>query len=159
MNHQSSDAMIPPNPILEDQGDSTETALTSRDLTRRSDQQLAEIRPKLERRVRDRALAGIHDALPNIIKHARDGGARDAPAAMRELRAIALPEATPLPAPASAGADVARILEALPRLMSALPGGRAAAPALLGAVEADYELLEPTRPAPTDGTLARQSAP
>lgn len=108
-----------------------------------STRKLLAVKDKLEERVRVRALAGLHDAIPHISELARDGGARDAPSAMRELRALALPERRETQiAPSSAGADVVAILDAIPRLLSALPGGRAAAPAILGAVEADYELLD-----------------
>ena len=141
-----SDDDIPPDASPPESG--------KRGLARRSGKQLARLRDKIERRVRDRALAGIHDSLGNLIKHARDGGARDAPAAMRELRAIGLPEKPTEQPPPSAGSDVVRILECLPRLLSALPGGQAAAPRLLAAVEADYELLDPVPPT-SDGSSAR----
>jgi len=108
-----------------------------------SSRKLLLLKEKLEERVRVRALAALHDAVPHMGELAREGGARDAPAAMRELRALALPDREKAQAaPTSPGADVARILEALPRLISSLPGGRAAAPALLGSIEADYELLD-----------------
>jgi hypothetical protein len=134
--------MNEPKPSPPEDRSESDAPRTKRGLLRRSGAQLARLRGQIERRVRDKALAGIYDSLENITKIARDGGARDAPAAMRELRAIGLPE-KPSEAPtSSAGNDVVRILEALPRLLSAMPGGQAAAPRLLAAVEADYELLE-----------------
>jgi hypothetical protein len=106
---------------------------------------LLRVKEKLEDTVRVRALAGLHDSVEHLTDIARNGGARDAPAAARELRALALPERRETQAPpTSAGSTVVQILEALPRLLSSLPGGQAAAPRLLGAVEADYELLDPS---------------